>query len=86
MTGFAVNHELSFPTALRSLQIAGLNVSRRREIILKSNVLMSVTQIKIFLKNKVLKLFEAPSYLVLCHSIGQVRTSSLMTVNKVQRK
>jgi len=33
-----------FPTALRSLQIAGLNVSRRREIILKSNVvLMSVT-------------------------------------------
>ena len=44
MTGFAVNHKLSFPTALRSLQIAGLNVSRRREIILKSNVvLMSVT-------------------------------------------
>ena len=43
MTGFAVNHKLSFPTALRSLQIAGLNVSRRREIILKSNVLISVT-------------------------------------------
>ena len=44
MTGFAVNHNLSFPTALRSLQIAGLIVSRRREIILKSNVvLMTVT-------------------------------------------
>ena len=44
MTGFAVNHKLSFPTAL-SLQIAGLNVSRR-EIILNSNVvLMSVTKI-----------------------------------------
>ena len=41
---FAVNLKLSFPTALRSLQIAGLNVSRRREIILKSTaVLMSVT-------------------------------------------
>ena len=48
MTDFAVNHKLSFPTALRSIQIAGLNVSRR-EIILKSNVvLMSVTLIKIF--------------------------------------
>jgi len=44
MTDFAVNHKLSFPMALRSLQIAGLNVLRRREIILKSNVvLMSVT-------------------------------------------
>ena len=44
MTSFAFNHKLSFPTALRSLQIDGLNVSRRREIILKSNVvLMSVT-------------------------------------------
>ena len=44
MTGFAVNHKLSFPAALRSLQIAGLHVSRRREIILKSKVvLMSVT-------------------------------------------
>jgi len=44
MTGFAVNHKLSLPTALRSLQIAELNVSRRREVILKSNVvLMSVT-------------------------------------------
>jgi len=44
MTGLAVNHEISFPTALRSLQIAELNVSRRREIIFKSNVvLMSVT-------------------------------------------
>jgi len=49
MTGFAVNHKRSFPTALGSLQIAGLNVSRRREIILKSNVvLMFVTQIEIF--------------------------------------
>jgi len=45
MTGFAVNHKLSFPTALRSLEITGLNVSRIREIILKGNVvLMSVTQ------------------------------------------
>ena len=44
MTGFAVNCKLSFAAALRSLQIAGLNVSRRREIILKSNVvLVSVT-------------------------------------------
>jgi len=44
MTGFAVNHKLSFPKALRSIHIAGLNVSRRREIMLKSNVvLMSVT-------------------------------------------
>jgi len=44
MTDFTVNHKLSFPMALRILQIAGLNVSRRREIILKSNVvLMSVT-------------------------------------------
>ena len=61
MTGLAVNHKLSFPTALRSLQIAGLNVSRRREIILKSNVVrMSVT--KFFLKNKVQKLIEVPSY------------------------
>ena len=35
--------QISFQTALRSLEIAGLNVSRRREIILKSNVvLMSV--------------------------------------------
>jgi hypothetical protein len=60
MTGFAVNHKLSFPKALGSLQIAGLNVSRRREIILKSNVvLMSVTYTnKDFLKNKVQKLFE----------------------------
>jgi len=44
MTGFAVNHKLSFPMALRSLQITGLNASRRKEITLKSNVvLMSVT-------------------------------------------
>jgi len=49
MTGFAVNHKHSFPTALGSLQITGLNVSRRRVIILKSNVvLMFVTQIEIF--------------------------------------
>jgi len=48
MTGFAVNHKRSF-SSLKSLQNSGLNVSRRREIILKSNVvLMSVTQIKIF--------------------------------------
>ena len=44
MTGFAGNHKLSFPKALRTVQIAGLNVSRRREIVLKSNVvLMAVT-------------------------------------------
>jgi len=44
MTGFADNHKLSFLMALRSLKITGINVSRRREIILKSNaVLMSVT-------------------------------------------
>ena len=40
MTGFAVNHKLSFPTALERLQTAGENVSRRREIILKRNVVL----------------------------------------------
>jgi len=54
MTGFAVNHKLSFPTALRSLQIAGLNVSRRREIILKSNIVLMSNINKDFLKNKVI--------------------------------
>jgi len=54
MTGFAVNHKLSFPTALRSLQIAGLNVSRRREIILKSNIVLMSNINKDFLENKVI--------------------------------
>jgi hypothetical protein len=30
MTGFTINHKLSFPMALRSLQIAGLNVIEKK--------------------------------------------------------
>jgi hypothetical protein len=43
---------LFFPVALKSLEMGGLCVSRRKVITLKINVLMSVTQIKIFKKIK----------------------------------
>jgi hypothetical protein len=63
MTGFAINHKTFLQMTLRSLQTTGLNVFRSKEIILKSNVfVMSLTYIKISLKNKVQKLFEVPSY------------------------
>jgi hypothetical protein len=53
-----------FYMALRSLQTAGLNVLRTKEMMLKSNVsVMSLTRKKFsFFLNEVRKLFEVPSY------------------------
>jgi hypothetical protein len=50
-----------FYIALRSLQTAGLNVLRTKEMMLKSNVfVMSLT--RNFFFNEVQKLFEVPLY------------------------